>query len=219
MDNYIKILQINKLFQDIDKKELYQALKCFNVQKKFFKKGEYIYFEGEYINNLMILIEGSILLQKEDYWGNRIIINIIEKGDLLLEAYLGANSPILNDVVAASNSEVLYFDFSKVVSTCHNDCKFHLKIIKNLFHVISYKNIVLLTKINHLSKRTTKDKLISYLSDEAIRQNNNEFEIPFNRQELADYLSIDRSAMSRELYKLKKKGLICFEKNKFRLLK
>jgi len=124
----------------------------------------------------------------------------------------------LNDVVALEDSAVMFFDIKKMLTTCSAACRFHAMIVQNMFFAISEKNRKLVQKLGHMSKRSTREKLISYLSEEAKRQGSAKITIPFNRQQLADFLSVDRSAMSNELCKLRDAGLLEFEKNQFRLL-
>ena len=134
------------------------------------------------------------------------------------EAYAYDSCAMLNDVVAIEDSVIIFFDTKRVLTSCSNACRFHSIVVQNLFFAISEKNRKLVQKIGHMSKRTTREKLISYLSEQAKKQNSANFTIPFNRQQLADFLSVDRSAMSNELCKMRDEGLIEFEKNKFRLL-
>lgn len=135
------------------------------------------------------------------------------------EAYAAPESgPLMNDVLAVEDSAVIFLDIGKLLTVCPNGCKFHAMAVKNLFFAISEKNRKLVRKLGYMSRRTTREKLIAYLSEEAKRQNSGAFSIPFNRQQLADFLSVDRSAMSNELCKLRDEGLIEFEKNRFRLL-
>lgn len=122
------------------------------------------------------------------------------------------------DVVAIEDSSVIFFDVKRIITTCPSACRFHSIVVQNMFFAISEKNRKLVQKLGHMSKRTTREKLISYLSEEAKKQNNPSFIIPFNRQQLADFLSVDRSAMSNELCKMRDEGLIEFEKNCFKLL-
>ena len=121
-------------------------------------------------------------------------------------------------MVAVEDSTVLFFELRKLLTVCSSACRFHSMVIQNLVFAISEKNRALVQKLHHISQRTTREKLISYLSGEAKRQNSGEFTIPFNRQQLADFLSVDRSAMSSELGKMRDEGLLRFEKNRFTLL-
>ncbi|MGN0373921.1 MAG: Crp/Fnr family transcriptional regulator, partial [Butyrivibrio sp.] len=124
---------------------------------------------------------------------------------------------MLNDVIADEDSAVISFDIDRLITICPSACKYHSKIVRNMIFAISEKNRKLVQKLNHISKRTTRAKLISYSSEEAVRQNKNTFTIPFNRQQLADFLSVDRSAMSNELCKMRNEGLLLFDKNRFTL--
>jgi CRP-like cAMP-binding protein len=143
---------------------------------------------------------------------------MIRPGEMFGEAYVSPESGVLiNDVVAEAESEVLFFDVKRILTVCPSACRFHATVIQNLFYAISEKNRKLVQKIGHMSKRTTRAKLLSYLSEEAKKQNSTNIMIPFNRQQLADFLSVDRSAMSNELCKMRDEGLLVFEKNEFTL--
>lgn len=152
------------------------------------------------------------------YPGNRSILSEIGIGEMFGEAYTGSNNPLLNDVIAVTDSCVFFFDLSKILTSCSNSCRFHSLVIENMFFTLCEKNRQLVQKLSHITKRSTKEKLISYLSEEAKKQKSNDFDIPFNRQQLADFLSVDRSAMSNELCKMRNAGLIQFNKNHFKLI-
>ncbi|MDO4542775.1 MAG: helix-turn-helix domain-containing protein, partial [Bacillota bacterium] len=133
--------------------------------------------------------------------------------------YISPDSgPLINDIVAAEDSELIFFDINRILSTCPSACPFHSLTLKNLFFAISEKNRKIAAKLEHISQRTTRDKLLSYLSREAKSQGSPCFTIPFNRQQLADFLSVDRSAMCTELKKMQEDGLIAFAKNRFTLM-
>lgn len=135
------------------------------------------------------------------------------------EAYVAPESgSLLNDVIAEEDSAVIFFDVRRILTVCSTACRFHSMVIQNLFFAISEKNRKLVQKIGHMSKRSTRAKLLSYLSEEAKRQNSSHFTIPFTRQQLADFLCVDRSAMSNELCKMRDEGLLQFAKNQFILL-
>ena len=163
-------------------------------------------------------MEGSLHIQKDDYWGNSSILSRIAVGEMFGEAYIAPESgALLNDVVAIEDSAVMFFNVKRIITTCSSACRFHAMVVQNLFFAISEKNRKLVQKLGHMSKRSTREKLISYLSEEAKKHNSASFAIPFNRQQLADFLSVDRSAMSNELCKLRDEGLLAFEKNRFEL--
>ena len=135
------------------------------------------------------------------------------------EAYIAPESgALLNDVIAVEDSTVMFFDVKRIITVCSSACRFHSIVVQNLFFAISEKNRKLVQKLGYISKRSTRKKLMSYLSEEAKRNNSSSFIIPFNRQQLADFLSVDRSAMSNELCKMRDEGLLEFNKNAFKLL-
>lgn len=219
MKKYIPILKLTNLFAGIGEDEIFGMLGCLQAKLQSYKRGEYVFRQGEHISHITVLVEGNLHIQKDDYWGNRSIISIIRAGEMFGEAYIAPDSgALLNDVVAVEDSTVIFFDVRKILTTCPSACRFHTLVVQNLFFAISEKNRKLLRKLGHMSKRSTREKLISYLSEEAKRHNSGTFTIPFNRQQLADFLSVDRSAMSNELCKMRDEGLLEFEKNKFRLL-
>ena len=219
MKKYIPVLKRTKLFSGVGEKDIASLLSCLGARKKEYKKGEYILREGEYISDIFILVEGKIHIQKDDYWGNRSILSVISVGEMFGEGYAAPESgALLNDVVAVEDSSVIFFDVKKILTTCSSACRFHNMIVQNMFFAISDKNRKLVQKLGHMSGRTTRAKLISYLSEEAKRQGSSTFTVPFNRQQLADYLCVDRSAMSNELCKMRDEGMIKFEKSRFELL-
>ena len=218
MKKYIEILKQTQLFAGIKDNELSAMLDCQQATIKTYKKGEYIFREGDYIYKITILVQGKLIIQKDDFWGNRSIVSAIRIGEMFGEAYATPDSgAILNDVIAEECSTVISFNIYKLLTMCPSSCRFHSIIIQNLFFAISEKNRKLVQKIGYMSNRSTHAKLLSYLSDEAKKQRSNNFTIPFNRQQLADFLSVDRSAMSKELCKMRDEGLILFDKNRFRL--
>ena len=219
MKKYIPILKRTKLFSGVGEKDIASLLSCLGARKKEYKKGEYILREGEHISDIFILVEGKIHIQKDDYWGNRSILSVISVGEMFGEGYAAPESgALLNDVVAVEVSSVIFFDVKRILTTCSSACRFHNMIVQNMFFAISDKNRKLVQKLGHMSGRTTRTKLISYLSEEAKRQGSSAFTVPFNRQQLADYLCVDRSAMSNELCKMRDEGMIRFEKSRFELL-
>ncbi len=219
MRKYIPILKKTQMFSGVADDEIFAMLSCLNARVFNYKKGEYVLRQGEHLNDIIVLVEGGLHIQKDDYWGNRSILGHISTGEVFGEAYIAPEScALLNDVVAIENSTVIFFDVKRIITTCSSACRFHSMVVQNVFFAISEKNRKLVQKIGHMSKRSTREKLISYLSEEAKKQNSASFLIPFNRQQLADFLSVDRSAMSNELCKMRNEGLLTFNKNHFELL-
>lgn len=219
MEDYIRILKRTKLFAGIAENEINLMLSYLDAHMREYRKGEYVFRQGEHISTITMLVDGELHIQQDDYWGNRSIISHITAGEMFGEAYIAPESgALLNDVVAVEDSTVIFLDAKKIMTVCSSACRFHSIVVQNLFFAISEKNRKLVMKLGHMSKRTTREKLISYLSAESRRQNSSEFSIPFNRQQLADFLSVDRSAMSNELCRMRDEGLLRFDKSRFTLL-
>ncbi len=219
MKKYIDTLKRTQLFSGVGNNEIDTMLNCLQARLLTFKKGDYVFREGEHIDNITILVEGKLLVQHDDFWGNRNIINVIRIGEMFGEAYVAPESGVLlNDVIAEEDSTIIFFNINRILTVCGAACRFHSMVVQNLFFAISEKNRKLVQKIGHMSKRSTRTKLLSYLSEEAKRHNSSSFTIPFTRQQLADFLCVDRSAMSNELCKMRDEGLLIFEKNEFTLL-
>ena len=219
MKKYIEILKRTQLFSGVSDTEISAMLNCLQAKLLTFQKGDYVFREGECIDNITVLVKGKLLVQHDDFWGNRNIVNVIRVGEMFGEAYVAPESgSLLNDVIAEEDSAVIFFDVRRILTVCSTACRFHSMVIQNLFFAISEKNRKLVQKIGHMSKRSTRAKLLSYLSEEAKRQNSSHFTIPFTRQQLADFLCVDRSAMSNELCKMRDEGLLQFAKNQFILL-
>ncbi len=218
MLQYIDILKDTQLFTGVNKEEITAMLQCLQAQKLICPKGTPVFREGEYISRLAITVEGKLFVQQNDFWGNRTILNVLGPGEMFGEAYATPDSsPLQFDVVAEEDCVIILFDIQRILTVCSSACRFHTMIVQNLFFAISNKNRLLVQKIGHLSKRNTRAKLLSYLSSESKRQRSSRLTIPFTRQQLADYLCVDRSAMSNELCKMRDEGILSFHRNEFTL--
>ncbi|MBO5714996.1 MAG: Crp/Fnr family transcriptional regulator [Clostridia bacterium] len=219
MKKFIPILKRTQLFAAVSEEEISSMLSCLNARLRTYKKGEYVLRQGEHLDDITVLVDGELHIQRDDYWGNRAIVDRIAVGEMFGEAYIAPESgALLNDVIAVEDSTVMFFDVKRIITVCSSACRFHSMVVQNLFFAISEKNRKLVQKLGYISKRSTREKLMSYLSEEAKRNNSSSFIIPFNRQQLADFLSVDRSAMSNELCKMRDEGLLEFNKNAFKLL-
>lgn len=206
------------LFTDLDKEEIKAALCCLGASTVSYAKDEAVYHAGDRIKTLGIVAKGSVCITREDFWGNRNILAKIEAGELFAETYACLQDEELGvNVIAAEASDIIFLDIGKVFGVCGNSCEFHTKLIHNLIRVLAEKNLMLNRKLEHVTQRTTREKLLSYLGEQSRRAHSSEFIIPFNRQQLADYLSVDRSAMSSELGRLQREGIIKFDRNVFKI--
>lgn len=206
----------SQLFIGILKEEQPGMLRCLSAVYKKYKKGEYIFRMGDMISTVGLVLNGLVQIIQEDYWGNRQILSQVERGQLFGESYACmTEEPLMVGAVAEEDTEVLFLDVKRILHTCSSSCEFHNKLIQNLMSVIARKNLMLTRKIDHISKKTIREKVLSYLSFQSKREGSCVFDIPFNRQQMADYLAVDRSALSAELSKMQKEGIICYERNHF----
>lgn len=217
MQNY-SLLKTVSLFSRLKEEEIGSLLHCLNPRKKEYKKDEYILSTGDPIKDIGIILSGKVHIIKEDYLGNRHIMTVLEKSDLFGEVFVCAGVPkIPVTIYAVSDCEILFIDYQKILTSCSSACTFHSMMIGNMLTILSTKTLLLNQKIEFLTKRTTREKLLTYLSAQSELAASNHFTIPLNRQELADFLCADRSAMSNELSKLKEEGYIDYNKNNFEL--
>lgn len=207
------------LFRGFTEEETESVLKCLSAVSRSYKKDEYIFRMGDTITAVGMVITGSVQVMREDYWGDRQIIAGIGAGQIFGESYACAvGEPLMVSAMAAENTEVMFLEVGKLLTVCPMACRFHSRVIQNLLTVIAGRNLTLTTKIDHMSKKTIREKVLSYLSYQAEKEGKGSFEIPFNRQQLADYLAVDRSALSAELSKMQKEKIISYDKNHFVLL-
>lgn len=219
MEKYLDVIAGSYLFQGVAPEQIAEMLKCLNAFQKSYSRGEVVFAEGDAVTVLGLVLKGSVFLQKTDYQGNTLLMARVGTGELFGEALacIGMKESDV-EVVAAENAEILFLDVSRVTTTCSSACIFHRQVIKNLLMGIAGKNHMLNQKMEHLSKRTTREKLLSYLSSFHRNSEDEWFSIPLNRQQLADYLCVDRSAMSWELCRMRDEGLLEFHKNRFHFL-
>ena len=218
MINYLNILKKCPLFFGILENEIEPILVCLSAKTKIYQKDQFVFRSGDHISSVGIVLSGSVHIIKEDFWGNRSILSEAVVGQLFGETYACVQTqPLIVSVIAAEDTEIMFLDAHSMMTSCSSACEFHLRLIRNLIGVLAEKNLMLTQKMEHLTKRTTREKLLSYLSAESQKNSSGVFEIPFNRQQLADFLSVDRSAMSSELSKLRSEGILAFYKNTFEL--
>lgn len=204
------------LFEGIEEREIEVILSCLQAEVKYYKKDNYIYRIGDKVHCLGLVTEGAVNIIKDDAWGNAQILDHVRAGQIFAETYACLeDEPLMVNVQAAEQTCILFLDTGRLLKHCPSSCSYHSRLIQNLLKVIASKNLNLTRKIDLLTPKSIRERVMIYLSGQAVRQGKNEFDIPFNRQQMADYLSVERSALSNELSKLKKEGLIDFRKNHF----
>ena len=219
MKKYSSVLERCGLFENIENKELITMLACLGAKVISVKKDETIFAEGSFAKHIGIILSGVVQMVQDDFYGNRTIVTQIEEHRLFGESFACAGIDKLPvSFIAAKDCEIMLIDCAKITNACCNACIFHKQLIFNLLHLVAKKNLDFHQKIEITSKRTTREKLIAYLLSVAKQTGTNSFLIPYDRQGLADYLGVERSAMSAELSKLQKDGIIKFHKNLFELL-
>ena len=219
MEKYLGVLKKVNLFEGIEPSDIKPLLSCLSASVAGYAKRQMIFVEGDSVDKVGIVLSGQVQVIKEDFYGNRNIVAVLNEGALFGETFVCADVRTLPvSVYAVTDCEILFVDYRRLITTCSNTCSFHQRLIFNMLRILANKNIGLTQKIEYISKRTTREKLLAYLSAESKRAKSNSITIPVNRQELADYLSVDRSAMSAELGRLRDEGILNFNKNWFELI-
>lgn len=207
------------LFQGLTPSEAESMLSCLGAVQKSYEKGQVIFHAGDIIQTMGIVLSGSVNIENDGLWGNRDILNHITPGQIFGETYACIpGEPMMVNAAAAEPAQVLFLDMRRILTSCPSACPHHSRVIRNLLAATAQKNLNLSRRIIHTSPKTIRGRLLSYLSFLVVRQGSSTVTVPFNRQQLADYLSVDRSALSNELGKMRREGLLEADKNTFTLL-
>jgi CRP/FNR family cyclic AMP-dependent transcriptional regulator len=219
MDQFLPVLRNCPFFSGLEDNEILSVLNCVNAALISKQQGSYIFRTGDSTEVMGLVLTGSALIIQEDLWGHRNILSKCQPGDFFGEPFAARPGSVLNiSVVADEDSKILLLNMRRLLVTCPTACDHHQKLIRNLVSVMANKILVFTEKITHVSKRTTREKLLSYLSSESIKHSSLSFDIPFDRQQLADYLCVERAAMSVEISKLQKEGLLKTNRNHFEVM-
>ena len=209
MEAYYEILSRCPLFAGISREEMPEILGCLDKRVAEIPKGDPVFLEGEPARFVGVVLSGGVQIVRDDYYGRRSVLTVVSPGELLAEAFVCTGVDALPvSAFALQSSTVLLLDCRRVMTGCGHDCLFHSRLVLNLLQGIARKNLALTEKIRCMSRKTTREKLMEFLLDQAKRHGSAEFTIPYDRQALADYLGVERSAMSAEIGKLKKAGWI-----------
>jgi CRP-like cAMP-binding protein len=220
MRRFIPRLLACSLFDGLKIEEIEKLMACFRARSRKFEKDTYIFMENDETSAMGVVISGAVHVVRDDFWGNRTIIARIAAGDIFAESFAcGKTGRLPFSVMAVERTEALFIHARKINAICAEACPFHTRVLNNMINELAVKNTTLIKKIQYITRRTTREKLISYLSERAREAGSPGFDIPFNREELAEFLSVDRSAMSAELGRMKTDGLLTFRKNHFTLFK
>ena len=212
--NNFEIIKECPIFKDFSIDEIIEIFSVVSFYEKIYKKNDIILAENTKIEYFGIITNGKIALSNFDYFGNRNILNVFEKEDSFAEALVSLEIQIPHEVISLTDSSIVWIEYKSLSKSLY-----YQKILNNLLNIISTKNLILNKKLQILSKRTTREKILEYLATQKkLLSIDSNFEINLNRNAMADYLALDRSNLSRELGKLKKEGIIDFKKNKFKLL-
>lgn len=216
MDDFIYVLKRSPLFYGIREEEIPTMLQCLVADRQQFQTGELICRMGQAATDFAMILTGRGQVIRQDFWGGEERFEILEPGSLFGPEFACAQATILPvGLVALEDCEVVFMEYKRMINVCSLACGFHNRLLQNMLRILADQNIHMERNIRHMAKKTTREKLLSYLSEEGVKNGSPSFEIPLSRQELADYLSVDRSAMSSELGKLQKEGWLEAKRNRF----
>ena len=207
------------LFRGTSPQELEEMLACLGTEVRRYEKGELVLRAGDVVTSLGMVLSGSVLIETDDLWGNTTVLDCVGPGQIFAETYACTpNEPLMVHVAAPEAATILFLHVGRVLQVCSHACGHHNRLIRNLLTLSAQKNRNLSRKIFHTAPKTIRGRLLSYLSEQSLRCGSPSFTIPFNRQQLADYLNVDRSALSNELSKMQRDGLLRVERSRFTLL-
>ncbi len=216
MKKFLQVISSSKLFSGISEDELTAMFSCLDARKEDFPKEAFVLHSGDAVGSIGLVLSGRVLIVQDDVWGNRNILSKAGAGQTFATAFACAPKSVLNvDVIAETSVTVMFLNVDRILNVCPSACTHHSRMIRNILGELAEKNLRFGEKLEHMGQRTTRRKVMSYLSSEAKRLGTYEFDIPFSRQQLADYLGVERSGLSSELGKMHGEGLMDFHKNHF----
>lgn len=214
-----EFLATTQLFRGSSPQEIEPMLGCLAARERRYKAGARIHRMGDVIATAGVVLEGSVRIESVDRWGNVSVLGVKKVGEIFGEAYAAVpNEPLMVDVIAAEDTAVLFLNLAKMLTTCTHTCPHHARVSASVTAITARQSLDLSRRILHVAPKTIRGKVLAYLSDVAERTGESEFDIPFDRQQLADYLGVDRSALSAELSRMQKAGLIETHRSHFVLM-
>lgn len=216
MKEFFSVIRSSLLFSGISEQEFSSMQTCLKAENKNFPKGAFVLRAGDTAESIGLVLSGNVLIVQEDIWGNRNILSKAGPGQAFAAAYACAPGSRLNvSVMAETPVTAMFINVKRIMDVCPSACSHHSRVLRNLLGELAEKNLRLGEKLTHMGQRTTRAKIMSFLSAEAQRRRACEFEIPFSRQQFADYLGVERSGLSQELGRMKKEGLLDYHKSHF----
>lgn len=204
------------LFRGISAEELERMQPCLRLYEKNYARDSVIYRAGDVIGDIGVVEKGSVNLVVNSYWGTSSILSHMERGEIFADAYAAIpGRELLCDVVACEDSTILFLPMQRAITLCQKNCQVHSRMVQNLFRLSAVKFLNLSNRMMHMTPKTIRERLLSYLSEQMIASGDCRFTIPFTRQQLSEYLGVDRSALSHELSKMQQEGLLETHKNEF----
>ncbi|HHV09934.1 MAG TPA: Crp/Fnr family transcriptional regulator [Clostridiales bacterium] len=213
------VLKNCALFRKMGDREIESLVQCLGAQTKSFKAEEYIFFSGDQVNQVGIVLSGMVEVMKENLAGNKHIVAFLGTSDMFAEGIVCTARRISPVTVRVKEmAKILFIPYERIIKSCGNSCSFHVSLIQNMMVVLGEKNVNLNRKLELLTLKGMREKITSFLLNEANERSSNMFQIMLNRTELADYLNVSRTSMCRELARMKEEGLIDFYGNSFKLM-
>ena len=212
----VELLQQSRIFKGMSEAETSSALSSLHAQEKRYKKGQALLHAGDVTEKLGLVLEGSVTIESNDAWGNRTILSHVGKCQLFAETYaLLGNEPLLVDVIANEDCRILFLHIGSPQQLAGNSASWARIFTANLLTISALKNLHLSGRSFHTAPKTVRGRVMAYLNSVSLQTQSSEFNIPFDRQQLADYLNVERTALSKELGRMQEDGLIQTKKNHF----
>lgn len=218
MQTYFSVLLDSPLFEGFDPDQLQRLLDCVHATQHTYQKNEIIFPAGGTVDAISVILQGHVDTVQEDFWGNQVLLGRFRPGQIFADSFVLAQSDALPfTAISVRRSVILMLAYPRILTVCARTCRCHTPLVKNLLSISARKNIFLLQKVNHVTQRTVREKLLAFLSSRAAKEGSSRFILPYTHQSLADYLAVDRSSVSSELRKLQREGLLSYDKNMFEL--
>jgi CRP-like cAMP-binding protein len=212
----IETIKASPLFENIQEPDLSAMLDCLGAAVRDYKKSEFIFLEGAELKQIGVVIEGSVYMVKEDVWGEKTILAVMTSGEIFGESFVCGDCDCSTvSFQASADCKILCLSFHRVLCVCRKACAYHNRLVENMVTLIAHKNVKLMEKMAVLSKKSIRDRILTWLSQQVQFYGSKTFLSPLGRLDLADYLCVDRSALTRELSRMKSDGLLDYDKNTF----